>query len=44
MNANIEAECVEDRDYGQVNAFEGAGDGFPTAGLRVCVLVVAEET
>ena len=44
MNANFEAEGVEDGEYCQVNAFEGAGDGFSTAGLRVRVLVVAEET
>ena len=43
MNADFEAEGLEDGEYGQLHAFEGTGDGFPTALLRVRVLVVAEE-
>lgn len=43
MNANFKAEGVEYGEHGEVNAFEGAGDGFPTAILRVRVLMVAEE-
>ena len=43
MNANFETESVEDGEYGKVDAFEGAGNGFPTALLRVRVLMVAEK-
>ena len=43
MNANFETEGVEDGEYGEVDAFEGTRDGFPTAFLRVGVLMVAEE-
>lgn len=44
MNADFEAEGVKCGKYGEVDAFEGAGDGFPATFLRVRVLVVAEET
>lgn len=43
MNADFETEGLEDGEYGKVNAFEGPGDGFPSALLRVRVLMVAEE-
>ena len=43
MNANFETEGVEDGEYGEVDAFEGTGDGFSTAFLRVRVLMVAEK-
>ena len=43
MNANFETKSVEDGEYGKVDALEGTGDGFPTALLRVRVLMMAEE-
>lgn len=43
MNADFETEGVEYGKYGKVGAFEGTGDGFATALLRVRVLMVAEE-
>lgn len=43
INADFEPEGLENGEYGQVDAFERAGDGSPTAFLRVRVLVVAEE-
>lgn len=44
MNADLETQSVEYGEYGEVDAFESTGDRFTTASLRVCVLMVAEES
>ena len=43
MDAYLEAEGVEYGEDRQVDPFEGTGDGFTTAFLRVRVLMVAKE-
>ena len=43
MNADLETEGLKYGEYGEVNAFEGTGDGFPTAVLGMRVLVMAKE-
>lgn len=43
MDANLEAEAGENGEYCEVHALEGTGDGFPTALLRVRVLMMAIE-
>ena len=43
MNADIEAEGVEHGKYGEVNAFESAGERLPAAFLGVSVFVMTKE-
>ncbi len=43
MDSNLETEGLECGEYGEVNAFESTGDGFPTAVLRMRVLMMAKE-
>ena len=43
MYADIEAKRGEYREYCEVDALECAWDGFPTAFLRVRILVMAKE-
>lgn len=43
MDSDLETESLEYGEYGEVNAFEGTGDGFPTAVVRMRVLMMAKE-
>lgn len=43
MDADLEAERGEHGEYCEVHALKSAGDGFPTALLRVRVLMMAIE-